>query len=410
MDYRIFPPEEILETTVTLPLSKSISARALIMAALGADRPEEVADCDDTAAMERALGSDDENINVGAAGTAMRFLTAYYAAVPGKKVVIDGCERMRERPIGVLVDALRRLGARIEYVGREGYPPLKIEGTRLTGGEVEMDATVSSQFVSAVLMVAPTMALPLKLKLEGDTVSAPYIKMTVAMMRERGIAVETERDSITVASQPYAGGGAAVERDWSAAAFWYEIAAITAGWVTLPGLTDNSIQGDSVLAEIYPRLGVVTEWGEDGAELSATPDLFSRIDLDMTDTPDLAQAVAVTACAVGLPFRLTGVSSLRIKETDRLEALCRELLKVGCLAETEGDNVISWDGRRMPLMAMPEIDTYGDHRMAMAFAPLAVFIPGIVIKDIEVVGKSYPGYWDALRSAGFTLTDASEAQ
>ena len=410
MDYRIFPPEEILETTVSLPLSKSISARALIMAALGSDRPAQVADCADTTVLTEALASDSDTVNIGAAGTAMRFLTAYYAATPGKTVTLDGCERMRQRPIGALVDTLRSLGADITYLGEEGFPPLKINGARLRGGDVAIDSSLSSQFVSAVLMVAPAMESPLILNLAADSVSLPYIKMTVAMMRDRGIDVETDRDSIRVMPGKYGPSSSEIERDWSAAAFWYEIAAITAGWVTLDGMRAKSIQGDSLLAEIYPRMGVLTEWTDDGAELSATPDIYSRVDLDMTDTPDLVQAVAVTACAVGLPFRLTGVANLRHKETDRLEALLRELLKRGCVAEIEGGSVISWEGRRMPVSEMPAIDTYGDHRMAMAFAPLSVFVPGIVIRDIEVVEKSYPRFWDDLRAAGFTVTDASQTE
>ncbi|MDE5595908.1 MAG: 3-phosphoshikimate 1-carboxyvinyltransferase [Muribaculaceae bacterium] len=410
MDYRIFPPEEIIETAVTLPLSKSISARALIMAALGSSVPSEVADCADTRVMTEALASESDEINIGHAGTAMRFLTAYYAAAPAKSVTLDGSERMRQRPIGVLVDTLRSLGASIEYLGEEGFPPLKINGCQLSGGEIEMDSSVSSQFVSAVLMVAPTMKEPLTLKLSGETVSAPYIKMTASMMRDRGIDVEIERDTITVRPGSYRHCDTPVEHDWSAAAFWYEIAAISAGWVTLTGMHNHSIQGDSALAGIYPRMGVLTEWTEEGAELSATPDLYSRVDLDMTDTPDLVQAIAVTSCAIGLPFRLTGVSNLRHKETDRLEALQRELMKVGCVIEIESDSVISWEGRRMPMSEMPEIDTYGDHRMAMAFAPLAMFIPGIIIRDAEVVEKSYPAFWNDLREAGFTITDAAQTE
>lgn len=409
MDYKIFPPEEILEASVRLPLSKSISARALIMAALGADKPTEVAQCADTAALESALSDREAStVNIGAAGTAMRFLTAYYAAIPGRTVTLDGSERMRRRPIGPLVDTLRKLGAAIEYAGEEGFPPLRIEGRQLAGGELEIDSTVSSQFVSAVMMVAPTMSTTLVLNLTGDTVSMPYIRMTAAMMAERGITVEIERDTVTVKPGRYGSSSTPVEPDWSAAAFWYEIAAISAGWVTLEGMTSGSIQGDSCLADLYPRLGVLTEWTDEGAELSATPDLYSRIDLDMSDTPDLVQAVAVTACAIGVPFRLTGVANLRLKETDRLEALRRELLKLGCVVEIEGDNVIAWEGRRMPVNELPVIDTYDDHRMAMAFAPVSVFVPGIVIRDAEVVEKSYPGYWDDLRSAGFTVTDVEE--
>ncbi len=409
MDYRIFPPEEILECSVTLPLSKSISARALIMRRLaGCTDAYTVADCDDTRSMAEAMRCTSGEVNIGPAGTAMRFLTAYYAATEGCDITLDGNERMRRRPIRALVDALRELGADIEWAGEEGFAPLHIRGRRLKGGELTMDSSVSSQFVSAILMVAPTMQEPLTLTLDGETVSMPYIKMTVEMMRRAGIDAEINRDVITVAPGKYRPYDEPVERDWSAAAFWYEIAAITAGWVTLPGLCDKSLQGDAVTAALYPRLGVLTEFEDGAAELSATPDLYSRLDLDMTDTPDLVQAMAVTACAIGVPFRFTGVATLRHKETDRLEALRRELLKIGCVAEIESDNIISWEGRRVPLTEMPVIDTYGDHRMAMAFAPLSVFVPGIIVRDAEVVGKSYPGFWNDMRQAGFTLTDAAE--
>lgn len=411
MDYRIFPPEEILETTVTLPLSKSISARALVMGALGSSVPEHIAACNDTDAMRRALSDNDPDIiDIGAAGTAMRFLTAYFAAIPGRTVILDGCERMRQRPIGPLVEALRSVGAEIDYAGSEGFPPLKITGRRLSGGEVPMDSTVSSQFVSAIMMVAPTMEKPLTLTLEGETVSGPYIRMTAEMMRRRGIDVEISRDNITVVPGRYGRCDEPVEGDWSGASFWYEIAAVTAGWVTLTNLSKDSIQGDKALSEIFPRLGVLTEFGDEGAELSATPDLYSRLDLDLSDTPDLVQPLTVTACAIGVPFTFTGVAGLRLKETDRLDALCRELLKIGCVVETEGDSILTWDGRRIPVSEMPVIDTYGDHRMAMAFAPLSVYIPGIVIRDADVVEKSYPDFWTHLHEAGFTITDASQTE
>lgn len=409
MDYQIFPPEEILETTLKLPLSKSISARALVMAALGSTMPAVLSECADTQAMASALSNDAGQINIGAAGTAMRFLTAYFAAQPGREVTLDGSERMRKRPIKPLVDALRSLGAKIEYAGQEGFPPLKIEGRKLRGGELKVDSSLSSQFVSALMMVAPLMDAPLTLTLDADTVSMPYIKMTAEMMRRRGVAVEIERDVVEVSNRPYGPCSEAVEGDWSAAAFWYEIAAMTAGWVTIGNLGENSIQGDKALADIFPRLGVLTEFSDEGVELSATPELYSRLDIDLSDTPDLVQALAVTAVAIGLPFTFTGVGNLRIKETDRLEALRRELLKVGCVAEIDGNgSIFSWDGRRMPIMEMPQIDTYDDHRMAMAFAPLSVFMPGLVIRNIEVVSKSYPGFWDDLRNAGFTVVSADQ--
>lgn len=407
MDLRILPPDEILSATVELPLSKSISARTLIIDAIaGLPLTSRVADCDDTKALAAALSDDSHEINIGAAGTAMRFLTAYYAGRPGSDVILDGDDRMRQRPIGRLVDALRRLGADISYAGTEGFPPLRITGTTLSGGEIDVDASVSSQYVSAIMMVAPLMSAPLRVNLPGDVVSRPYITMTAKMMAARGIDVDINPTLITIGSGCYTAATTEVERDWSAASYWYEIAALTAGWVTLPGLSLPSLQGDSALAGLFPRLGVLTEFEDGAAELSATPDLFSRLEFDMSDTPDLVQTFVVTACAIGIPFRLTGVSTLRIKETDRIGALCRELLKIGCVVSAEGDDVISWECVRRPITELPRIDTYGDHRMAMAFAPLAVFIPGIIINDIEVVSKSYPGYWSHLTEAGFRLIDA----
>ena len=219
-------------------------------------------------------------------------------------------------------------------------------------------------------------------------------------------------DSVTVPDTPYRYRSPEDddEADWSAAAFWYEIAALTAGWVTIPGLRQRSLQGDSASAELFERLGVLTEYGDEGAELSATPDLYSRFDADLSDMPDAVPALAVTAAMAGIPFRISGIGSLHDKECDRIEALIAELAKLGMLAETEEyGTVLSWDGSRRPISELPVFDTYGDHRMAMALAPVAVFVPGIVIRDAGVVAKSYPGFWDDLRRAGFTVEDAEEA-
>lgn len=419
MDYRIFPPEEMVDATVTLPLSKSIANRALILHALtpGDSPMPPRAECADSDAIVNALAgasTGGATVNIGAAGTAMRFLTAYYAATPGCEVVLDGSERMRRRPIGPLVDALRECGAKIEYAGEEGFPPLRITGTQLQGGEVTLPANISSQFISALMMVAPTMTDGLRINLDGEIISLPYIKMTMAMMASRGIEVDRYPQVIDIASGTYGvpAEGAEHERDWSAASYWAEISAISAGFITLPGLkTEGSLQGDSAAIDIFERMGVICRESEDvadAAEFTPSPEVYSRIDLDMTETPDLAQTVAVTAAMLGLPFCLTGLSSLRIKETDRIDALCRELLKYGFIVEAEGNHTLRWDGRRMPMTQLPEIDTYDDHRMAMAFAPTAIFVPGIVIRNIEVVSKSYPTYWEDLRSAGFTLLDASQ--
>lgn len=409
MDFRILPPDGFVEARLSLPLSKSMSNRALIINALtpGASPLENVAQCDDTDAMRRALSSLDQAdvINVGAAGTTMRFLTAFIASRPGCRLILDGSERMRHRPIAVLVDALRALGADIEYAGEEGFPPLRISGRRLKGGELTLDSTVSSQYISAMLMVAPLMEDGLKLRLSGEAVSRPYILMTLRMMEDAGIESDFTADTVTVAPQTYRPFATEVEGDWSAAAAWYEIEALSSGAVTIDNLCRESCQGDRKLADIFGRLGVVTEWeGEDGGtDLVASPDQEARLRIDFSDTPDLAQYVIVTCAMLGIPFHFTGLSTLAIKETDRVKAVCTELAKIGILLQPEGNDMLSWEGQRRPFTELPRFETYDDHRMAMCLAPIALYIPGIIISDAEVVSKSYPEFWDELRRAGFTL-------
>lgn len=395
---------------MTLPLSKSMSNRALIINALtpGAAPLKELAVCNDTAAMLKALVSQDsDEINIGAAGTTMRFLTAYFAVKEGASLVIDGSERMRQRPIGVLVEALRSLGADIEYVGEEGFPPLRIRGRKLKGGELTLDSTVSSQYISALLMIAPTMSEGLKLTLTGDTVSRPYILMTLKMMEDAGIESDYFDDVITIKAQTYRPYDFKIEGDWSSAAVWYEIEAISSGAVTIDNLTRESCQGDRKLADIFARLGVDTEWeGENGGtDLIASPDQDARLRVDFSETPDLAQYVIVTCAMLGIPFHFTGLSTLAIKETDRIAAISTELAKIGILIQTEGKDAVSWEGQRCPFSTLPRFETYDDHRMAMCLAPIAIFIPGIVINDMEVVAKSYPTFWTELHQAGFILLD-----
>lgn len=395
---------------MTLPLSKSMSNRALIINALtpGAAPLKELAVCNDTAAMLKALVSQDsDEINIGAAGTTMRFLTAYFAVKEGASLVLDGSERMRQRPIGVLVEALRSLGADIEYVGEEGFPPLRIRGRKLKGGELTLDSTVSSQYISALLMIAPTMSEGLKLTLTGDTVSRPYILMTLKMMEDAGIESDYFDDVITIKAQTYRPYDFKIEGDWSSAAVWYEIEAISSGAVTIDNLTRESCQGDRKLTDIFARLGVDTEWeGENGGtDLIASPDQDARLRVDFSETPDLAQYVIVTCAMLGIPFHFTGLSTLAIKETDRIAAISTELAKIGILIQTEGKDAVSWEGQRCPFSTLPRFETYDDHRMAMCLAPIAIFIPGIVINDMEVVAKSYPTFWTELHKAGFILLD-----
>lgn len=409
MNYRIFPPEELPECSISLPLSKSMSARALIINALQQrTTTAKVASCDDTKAMSDALAVNSGTVNINAAGTAMRFLTAYYAVTEGSDIILDGTERMRHRPIGPLVDALRQCGACIEYTGEEGFPPLHIHGRKLDGGKVSIDASVSSQFISALLMTAPYMTLGLDLTLEGELASLPYADMTLSMMREAGAEAERNGANIIVKPVRYSLPVTQVEADWSAASYWYEIEALTSGFITLEGVAAHSTQGDSIVAKIYEQLGVVTEFHEEDAELLASPDLSPRLQLDLGECPDLVPAIVVTCVMLRIPFRFTGLESLRIKECDRIDALCTELLRAGAIITEEAPGIISWDTVMRPIQSIPVFDTYDDHRMAMALAPIAAYCPGIIINNAEVVTKSYPEYWNDLRVAGFIVQDESE--
>lgn len=409
MNLRIIPPDEMLEVSITLPLSKSMSARALIINKIGGFEPViELSDSDDTKALAEGLSITSGKVDIGASGTAMRFLTAYYAATEGTDVILDGNERMRQRPIGILVEALRHIGADIEYCAEEGFPPIHIRGNKLSGGEVQLDPSVSSQFISALMMTAPLMMSPFAIRYEGEPSSLPYLKMTAGMMEEAGVSPEFRYNGIEIPNTPYTQPIVKIERDWSAASYWYSITALSAGWVTLEDMQMNSLQGDSLIKEMGSRIGVITsesEETENAVELSASPEQFSRLEVDMSGTPDLVPTLAVTSAILGIPFRFTGVRSLRAKETDRIEALKNEALKFGMIFENEGDNILFWEGKRVPMHELPRFCTYGDHRMAMALAPLAIFVPGIVIEDSDVVTKSYPGYWKDLQKAGFKFID-----
>lgn len=402
---RIIPPDGFVEATISLPLSKSLSNRALIIAALsGLDTDRQpAAHCDDSEVMRAALKSDCREINVGAAGTAMRFLTAYFACADSRERVLDGSERMRQRPIGPLVDALRQLGADISYLGREGYPPLLIRGRGLEGGDVRLEANISSQFVTALMLIAPYMHNGLSLHLEGERISTPYIDMTVAMMQRAGARVEPTDYGYDIAAGAYLREPLTIEPDWSAASYWYEIQALAAGEITLPGLQCESLQGDCRTARYFERLGVTTTCDDNGVTLGCDPEVVPRFEQDMSGNPDIAQTLAVTCVMLGIPFRLTGLSTLRIKETDRIAALKTEMMKVGVILDDTEEASLSWDGTRYPIGDLPVFDTYDDHRMAMALAPVALYIPGIVIRDADVVAKSYPDFWHDLEQAGFTF-------
>lgn len=425
MIYRIYPPEELIENgSLTMPYSKSMLNRALMLAALtpGAKFPPELPageDCRDVYVMQTALElllkaskGEETRLNLGESGTALRFLTAFCAARPGVNAILDGDPGLRRRPVKIFVDALRQLGAEIGYLGEEGFAPLKIEGRQLSGGALTIDPTVSSQYISALMLVAPTMSAPLKISFDGEPSSLPYIRMTAEMMRRQGAGVDLAPLSVEVETGGYVPREQPIEGDWSGAAFWLEVGALTAGWITLRNLPlpKESIQGDARAAEFFECLGVVTNPGEDEEEnpiegavsLTPSPEVYGRLDLDLADYPDLAPALTVTCCMLGVPFRFVGLHSLAIKESDRLQALVEEMERVGVQIQKIRDFGLEWEGKRHPILTMPVFDPRGDHRLAMALAPVAAYIPGILLRDPECVAKSYPGYWDALRSLGFT--------
>lgn len=409
MNYRIIAPRRI-EGEIDLPASKSISNRVLLLNALCATpgRLSNLTQCDDTDAVLSALAqSDASEVNIGAAGTAMRFLTAYFATREGREVVIDGTERMRQRPIGVLVDALRQLGADIEYVEAEGYPPLKITGTRLHGGALTVSGSVSSQYITAILLIAPVIG-GIALTIEGEIMSRPYIDMTLALMARYGVKTEWRENVIHVPAGEYTALDFTVEADWSAASYWWAMQAIVPqSRITLKGLELQSLQGDSRIAELMSQMGVMGNWCGRYLDLRSNGGVGCCCSTfaDLSGTPDIAQTLVVMLCLMGRPFRITGLRTLRIKETDRLEALRIELRKLGYVVKVEGDDAISWHFETTAAETAPHISTYHDHRMAMAFAPAAIRFPGLIIDDAQVVSKSYPLFWEHLRQAGFKIEE-----
>lgn len=403
--YTIKPPKS-LGGIVNLPTSKSISNRLLLLTALSHSKmtPDGLSDSDDTRVVLDALDSDLSLVDVGAAGTSMRFLTAYLATIPGTHV-ITGSERMKKRPIGLLVDALRELGAKIEYMGETGFPPLRITGGAISGGHICLPGGVSSQYISALMMIGPTLKGGLRLTLEGQIVSMPYIIMTQRLMELFGAQVARTGGIIAVKEQPYAYRQMSVEADWSASSYWYSMVALFPGSsVVLKGLDKVSTQGDSRVAQIAEPLGVATKFVDGGVRVTSSAKPVSQYNCSFAEQPDLAQTFVVLCCLMGVPFCFTGLQTLRIKETDRISALVNETRKLGFVIEAKGDDALSWDGSRCPMSPEP-IATYKDHRMAMAFAPAAIKLGSVRIADPAVVSKSYPHFWDDLRQAGFAVSE-----
>lgn len=387
--------------------SKSESNRALLLQALFSNiYIKNLSNSDDTSLMKKALASNAELIDIHHAGTAMRFLTAYFAVQKNREVILTGTSRMKERPIKILVDALRTLGADITYLENNGFPPLKIKGKQLNNSSVELKANVSSQYISALLLIAPVLENGLVLELKGTITSVPYIKMTLSLLRQIGVETSFKNKVITIkpAKHPTPKTTIEVESDWSSASYFYSVIALSeiGAELHLKSYKTNSIQGDAALAHIYEEFGVETEYTKNGIQLRKTTDVLERtnINLDLSHAPDIAQTIVVTAFGLHLEANLTGLHTLKIKETDRLLALQTELGKLGADVEvTENSLKLKASKRIEPNIA---IATYNDHRMAMAFAPLALKTT-ITIEDSDVVSKSYPNFWQDLKSLGFNL-------
>ncbi len=419
MDVKISVGKTVAQASVQVTGSKSETNRALLLQALYPSISiQNISESDDSVAMQAALATEQQVVDIHHAGTAMRFLTAYFAQKEGSSVLLTGSQRMTERPISVLVDALRSLGADIDYAGNEGYPPLKITGKKLTGGKVSIKADVSSQYITALLLIAGKLENGLELTLEGELTSIPYIKMTLGLLTEVGIQNTFDGNTITVKPTPniQLPKTIVVESDWSSASYFYSIVALSevGTSITLSSYRENSLQGDSALADIYKEFGVETKFS--GNEITLSKQDMKRdprleaeqekqiLNLELNNTPDIAQTIAVTCFALGIGCHLTGLHTLKIKETDRLEALKAELTKFGAEVTVTNDSLTLAPSSNKNEGV--EVATYNDHRMAMAFAPLALKVP-FVVKDAGVVSKSFPTFWEDMEKLGFEVKASS---
>ena len=385
--------------------SKSESNRCLLLKALFNDITiENLSNSDDTELMKNALSSNHSLIDIHHAGTAMRFLTAFFATQNGRKIILTGSSRMKERPIRILVDALRNLGAKIEYSENEGFPPLKIQGQEFLKSEVFLKANVSSQYISALLLIAPSLKNGLNLYLDGKITSIPYIEMTLALLNEVGIKTSFESNKIKVF--PYEEHNSKtliVESDWSSASYFYSIVSLSSVGtkINISSYKENSLQGDAILSEIYNSLGVSSKFNNSVLTIEkVSDDLPKSLDLDLSNTPDIAQTIAVSCLGLQINCNLTGLHTLKIKETDRLLALKNEIKKLGTNIEIS-NNSLEINSPK-PLLKNVEIKTYNDHRMAMSFAPL-MLRTDIYINNANVVSKSYPNFWNDLEKIGLNL-------
>ena len=402
MDIRLKKKRIKNDNNLTLNIggSKSETNRLLLLQSLYPNlQIENASPSKDSEAMYRGLHSGESTIDIGDAGTAMRFLTAYYAACQNKDVILTGSARMQERPIGILVEALRQLGAAIYYSKGEGFPPLHIQGKQLQGGTLSIKANVSSQYISALLLVAPSFANGLSLHLDGEITSFPYLRMTLSLLNELGIVGTFEDNTFTIEHTPaVAPKMIVVEPDWSSASYFYSMVALSPVGTSLymNHYKERSLQGDRIVADIYQAFGVRTIFWGDKIQLIKERDLLSPIfSYNLMDCPDIAQTIAVTCFGLGIECFLSGLHTLNIKETNRLEALKNELTKLNAEVHISKEEI--WVGSARKITRNISIDTYNDHRMAMAFAPLALKIP-IIINDMEVVEKSFPDFWEQFES------------
>ncbi len=371
----------------------------------GAVRVENISEAADTVTLNDILRDKAQKIvDIGPAGTAMRFLTAFYS-LQDTEILLTGSERMKQRPIGILVDALRTLGADIQYAEKEGFPPLKIRGPlQQKTNKVSIKGNISSQYISALLLIAPKLEQGLNLVIEGELTSKPYVQMTLAMMEQAGIRHTWTDNVISITKQPFNKSVINVEPDWSAASYWYAIAALSKeARLFLPGLNGYSLQGDSMITEIMANFGITSQFKDGGVYLMKEAKKLERKIFDFKECPDLAQTVIVCCAALGHDATFTGLETLKIKETDRVNALQTELAKIG-VKLIEKNQTYKLDCSGLDLNKKIKIATYDDHRMAMAFAPLALVMPELEIEDHLVVEKSYPDFWKHLELAGFNIS------
>lgn len=406
MIYHLSTKNNNIKGSIEIGGSKSESNRLLILRAYTYDfKIENLSESDDTKTLINALISNDEIIDVNHAGTAMRFLLSYFVSKPNSEVILTGSDRMKSRPISVLVNALRDLGANIEYKNKDGYPPLKIIGKKILKNEVSLPADVSSQYVSSLMMLGLIIENGIKLKLEGIITSKPYILMTKELIQKIGYNVTVDQNYIQVSDiNKCSEKTIIVESDWSSASYFYGIAAFSHdAEITLKSFNKDSIQGDSIVSKIYKKLGVDTIYMKDYIIIKKNKnvDLPKKVKLDLSDTPDLAQTIAVSCLGLGIECELTGLHTLKIKETDRLEALKKEFNKLGANQVKTFNNSIYFKGDQQ-LSKNIKISTYQDHRMALSFATLAVIID-ISIESPNVVSKSFPSFWQNLKALGFKI-------